>query len=95
MGGRHTETSQTRGLGLNSGKKNQGYQVWAFESVQEEMVQQGHRLLTEVTQVHIGVYAKEDCCISDPFKARRMDYLISHFYDKLMLRILRLGSQEH
>lgn len=60
--------------------------------VQVEVVQQGHRLLTEVTWVHIGIHAKEEPCISDPFKGRRMHCLNSHFYDKLMLRILRLGS---
>lgn len=53
------------------------------------MVEQGHRLLTEVTHVHIEIYGEEDSCINDPLKGRRMDYLISHFYDKLMLRILR------
>lgn len=45
------------------------------------MVQQGHRVPTEVTWVHVGIRVKEDACISDPFKGRRTDYLISHFYD--------------
>ena len=44
------------------------------------MVQQGHRLPTKVTWVHVGICVKEDTCISDPFKGSRMDYLISHFY---------------
>lgn len=90
------EIQRLVGLSLNSGKKKQGYQVLAFWGkeirVQGEVVQQGHRLLTKVTPVHIGIYAKQDSCISDPFNGRRMDYLISHLYDKLMLRILRWGS---
>lgn len=45
------------------------------------MAQQGHRLPTEVTWVHVVIHVKEDACISDPFKGRRMDYLISHFSD--------------
>lgn len=45
------------------------------------MVQQGHELPTEAIQVHAAICVMEDAFLSEPFKGRRMDYLVCHFND--------------
>lgn len=37
----------------------------------------------------------EDACISNPFKGRRIDYLISHFYDTVAyVKDLEIGTHK-
>lgn len=46
----------------------------------------------EVTWVCVGIRVKEHASISDPFKSRRMHYLISHSYDTVAyIKDLEIG----